>query len=101
MEAENLKDKLTNLQENKSDLTSHLERVLQKKTDEAHELQERLMALNKLRREEQKAFKKREDALELEFKTMENNLSAEIKLAGIYLVDLQNLYPIIFYTITL
>ncbi|XP_058801995.1 golgin subfamily A member 4-like [Phymastichus coffea] len=82
VEAESLKEKLAQLEENKADLTSHLERVLQKKVEEAQELQERLTALEKLRKEEQQAFDKREQTLEQEFKTMEKNLSAEIKLAA-------------------
>lgn len=81
-EAENLKERLNQLEENKADLTSHLQRVLQKKTEEAQELHERLIALEKLRKEEQQAFKKKEEGMEHEYRTMENNLTAEIKLAG-------------------
>lgn len=81
-EAESLKEKLNRLEENKADLTAHLQRVLLKKTEEAEELQERLMALGNLHKEEQQAFKKKEESMEHEYKTMENNLSAEIKLAG-------------------
>ena len=70
------------LEENKADLTSHLQQILQRKTEESQELQERLIALEKLRKDEQKAFKIKEDSLEQEFKLMENNLNAEITLAG-------------------
>ncbi|KAL7296629.1 hypothetical protein TKK_0010049 [Trichogramma kaykai] len=82
LEAEKLKDKLLQLEENKADLTSHLQRILQRKVEEAEELQERLLALEKLRKDEQKANKMKIERMEQEFKTMENNLSAEIKLAA-------------------
>ncbi|KAJ8672928.1 hypothetical protein QAD02_004194 [Eretmocerus hayati] len=80
--AEKLKEQLVELEENKADLTTHLQRVLQKKTEEAQELQERLAALEKLHKEEEIAFKKKEELMEQEYKTMENNLTAEIKLAA-------------------
>ncbi|XP_008216163.1 golgin subfamily A member 6-like protein 22 [Nasonia vitripennis] len=81
-EAETLKERLNQLEENKADLTAHLQRVLRKKTEEAEELEERLVALEKVRKEEEEAFKKKEESMEHEYKTMENNLTAEIKLAA-------------------
>ncbi|XP_014204025.1 cilia- and flagella-associated protein 157-like [Copidosoma floridanum] len=81
-EAERLKDQLRQLEESKADLTTYLEEVLQKRSQEAQELQERVKALEKLRKEKEQEYKKRENSLEMEFKLMEKNLTAEIKLAA-------------------
>ncbi|XP_011500968.1 PREDICTED: spindle pole body component 110 [Ceratosolen solmsi marchali] len=79
---ESIEKKLKELEENKADLTSHLQQVLQKKTEEAQELHERLISLDKIHNEEQQHFKKKEELLENEFQTMEHNLIAEVKLAA-------------------
>lgn len=83
-EAEKLAEKLASLEENKADLTSHLQSVLDKKIQESEELQERLKALEKRRQSEEAAARRKEVKMENEFKLMENNLTAELKLAGIF-----------------
>lgn len=83
-EVEVLKQEVRQLEEDRADVVAHLELVLRQKVEEANELSERLAALEELRKEEQTAFKKREAALELEYRNMENTLSAEVKLAGNY-----------------
>lgn len=50
--------------------------------EESKELSERLSVLEELRKDELAAYKKKEEAMENEYRTMENNLSAEVKLAG-------------------
>ncbi|XP_048516109.1 cilia- and flagella-associated protein 157 isoform X1 [Athalia rosae] len=77
-----LKQEVRQLEEDRADVVAHLELVLRQKIEEANELSERLAALEELRKEEQIAFKKREAALEMEYRNMENTLSAEIKLAA-------------------
>ncbi|XP_068991095.1 cilia- and flagella-associated protein 157 [Neodiprion pinetum] len=81
-EIEVLKQEVRQLEEDRADVVAHLELVLRQKVEEANELSERLAALEELRKEEQAAFKKREAALELEYRNMENTLSAEVKLAA-------------------
>ena len=81
-EAESLKVKLTELEDDRSDVVAHLKRVLQQKIEESRELSDRLLALEELRKEQQAAFKKKEESMKLEYHTMETNLSAEVKLAG-------------------
>lgn len=63
-------------------MTSHLQSVLDKKTQESDELLERLKALERQRKSEEAAAKKKELKMENDFKVMENNLTAELKLAG-------------------
>lgn len=88
-EIEVLKHEVRQLEEDRADVVAHLELVLRQKVEEANELSERLAALEELRKEEQTAFKKREAALELEYRNMENTLSAEVKLAGNYLKSIR------------
>lgn len=59
-----------------------MKRSLENRIEESKELSERVAVLEELRKDELAAFKKKEDAMQLEYKTMENNLSAEVKLAG-------------------
>lgn len=61
---------------------AHLKRDLEGKIEEARELNERLLALEELRKQEQVEYKKREGAMEQEYRTMENTLSAEVKLGA-------------------
>ncbi|KAK2587377.1 hypothetical protein KPH14_003094 [Odynerus spinipes] len=77
-----IKEQLTKLEEDRSDIVAYLKRNLEEKIEEARELHERLSALEKLRKEELASFKKKEKEMELEYRTMENNLSAEVKLAA-------------------
>ena len=64
---------------------AHLKRDLEGRIEETRELNERLLAMKELRKQEQAEYKKKENAMEQEYRTMENNLSAEVKLAGIKL----------------
>lgn len=61
---------------------AHLKRDLEGKIEEANELNERLLALEELRKQEQAEYKKKENAMEQEYCTMESTLSAEVKLAS-------------------
>lgn len=70
------------LKEDRSDVVAHLKRNLGEKTEESRELSERLLALEELRKQEQVEYKTKENGMELEYRTMESNLSAEVKLAG-------------------
>lgn len=77
-----LTKKFEQLKEDRSDVVAHLKRNLEGKIEESRELSERLLALEELRKQEQAEYKKKESAMELEYRTMESNLSAEVKLAG-------------------
>lgn len=81
-EVDVLKTKLKELEDDRSDVVAHLKRILQQRTEEARELSDRLLAMEELRKDEQISFKKKEDAMQFEYNTMETNLSAEVKLAG-------------------
>lgn len=61
---------------------AHLKRDLEGKIEEANELNERLLALEELRKQEQAEYKKKENTMEQEYCTMESTLSAEVKLAS-------------------
>lgn len=74
--------KFEQLKEDRSDIVAHLKRDLEGKIEEARELNERLLALEELRKQEQAECKKKESTMEQEYRTMESNLSAEVKLAG-------------------
>lgn len=81
-EAIHIKEKFQQLEEDRSDIIAYLKRSLENRIEESKELSERVAVLEELRKDELAAFKKKEDAMQLEYKTMENNLSAEVKLAG-------------------
>lgn len=81
-EVEVLTKKFEQLKEDRSDVVAHLKRNLESKIEEARELSERLLAMEELRKQEQAENRKKESAMELEYRTMESNLSAEVKLAG-------------------
>lgn len=74
--------KFEQLQEDRSDIVAHLKRDLEGRIEEARELHERLLALEELRKQEQAEYKKKESAMDQEYRTMESNLTAEVKLAG-------------------
>lgn len=78
----NLTKKYEQLKEDRSDVVAHLKRDLEGKIEEARELNERLLALEEQRKQEQAEYKKKESVMEQEYRTMESNLSAEVKLAG-------------------
>ena len=78
-----MKEKYNQLEEDRADVVAYLKRLLNERTVEAKELSNKLLALDELRKEEQQAFKKKQEAMEQEFRIMESNLNAEVKLAGI------------------
>jgi len=61
---------------------AHLKRDLEDKTEEIHELSERLIAMEELRKVELVEYKKKEKTMNFEYRTMESNLSTELKLTG-------------------
>ncbi|XP_047350692.1 basal body-orientation factor 1 isoform X1 [Vespa velutina] len=81
-EVKTIKQQFTKLEEDRSDIVAYLKRNLTEKIEEARELNERISALEELRKNELASFKKKEAAMELEYRTMESNLSAEVKLAA-------------------
>lgn len=81
-----LNKKFEQLEEDRSDVVAHLKRNLEEKVEEARELNERLLALEELKKQEQAEYKKKESAMQLEYRTMENTLNAEVKLSGIGIV---------------
>ncbi|RLU19212.1 hypothetical protein DMN91_007769 [Ooceraea biroi] len=81
-EVKALNQKFEQLQEDRSDIVAHLKRNLEEKIEEARELNERLLALEELRKQEQAECKKKESEMEFEYRTMESNLSAEVKLTA-------------------
>ncbi|KYQ57480.1 hypothetical protein ALC60_03441 [Trachymyrmex zeteki] len=82
IEVKNLTKKYEHLKEDRSDIVAHLKRNLEGRIEEARELNERLSAMEELRKQEQAEYKKKENAMEQEYRTMESNLSAEVKLAA-------------------
>lgn len=81
-QVKNITKQFEQLKEDRSDIVAYLKQNLEEKIGEAQELNERLLALEELRKQEQAEYKKKESAMELEYRNMENNLSAEVKLAG-------------------
>lgn len=80
--------KFDQLQEDRSDVVAHLKRNLEEKMEEARELNERLSALEELRKQELAECKEKEKEMELEYRTMENTLTAEVKLTGNYVANI-------------
>ncbi|CAD1475234.1 unnamed protein product [Heterotrigona itama] len=76
------KEKFRQLEEDRSDVIAHLKRSLDEKIEESKELSKRLTALEELRKDELAAYKKKEETMENEYRMMENNLSAEVKLVA-------------------
>nr|XP_003707522.1 PREDICTED: cingulin [Megachile rotundata]XP_012150455.1 PREDICTED: cingulin [Megachile rotundata] len=81
-QAEIAKEKLRQLEEDRADVIAYLKRNLEEKGLETKEHNERLSILEELRKEELEAYKKKEDAMEMEYRLMESNLSAEVKLTA-------------------
>ncbi|CAK9803182.1 Cilia- and flagella-associated protein 157 [Anthophora quadrimaculata] len=81
-ETDLVKQKYRQLEEDRSDVIAYLKRNLDEKVEESKELSERLAALEELRKEELAIYKKKEEAMDLEYRTMVNNLTAEVKLAA-------------------
>lgn len=82
VEAKLANEKFRQVEEDRSDVIAYLKRNLEEKVEESKELSERLSALEELQKDERAAIKKKEEAMEFEYRTMENNLSAEVRLAG-------------------
>ncbi|KAG8230993.1 hypothetical protein J437_LFUL003951, partial [Ladona fulva] len=68
------------MDEDRADVISYLNRVVQEKSDEIAELQERVEGLQKARQQESEAFEKRIVVLEHEAKVTQEQLTSEIKL---------------------
>lgn len=83
-EVETLKNKLSQLEDDRSDVIAHLKRILHQKTEEARELSERLLAMEELRKEEQNEFKLKENTMLQDYHNMETTLNAEVKLVGTF-----------------
>ncbi|XP_011630565.1 structural maintenance of chromosomes protein 6 [Pogonomyrmex barbatus] len=81
IEMKNLTKQYEQMKEDRSDIVAYLKWDLENKMEETRELQEHLTAMQELRKQEQAEYKKKENAMELEYRTMESNLSAEVKLA--------------------
>ncbi|XP_008557677.2 cilia- and flagella-associated protein 157 [Microplitis demolitor] len=81
-EVETLKNKLSQLEDDRSDVIAHLKRILHQKTEEARELSERLLAMEELRKEEQNEFKLKENTMLQDYHNMETTLNAEVKLVA-------------------
>ncbi|XP_011305409.1 myosin-11 [Fopius arisanus] len=81
-ELDSLKAQLTRLEDDRSDVVAHLKRILQQKTEEAKELGERLLAMEELRKDEKLVFKNKEESMLQEYRNMETNLNAEVKLVS-------------------
>lgn len=84
-EVKTIRKQFTKLEEDRSDIVAYLKRNLTEKIEETRELNERISALEELRRKELTMFKKKEAAMEFEYHSMETNLTAEVKLTGRYI----------------
>ncbi|KAF7398574.1 hypothetical protein HZH66_006471 [Vespula vulgaris] len=81
-EVKTIRKQFTKLEEDRSDIVAYLKRNLTEKIEETRELNERISALEELRRKELTMFKKKEAAMEFEYHSMETNLTAEVKLTA-------------------
>ncbi|KAL1460868.1 hypothetical protein WDU94_012807 [Cyamophila willieti] len=75
-----LRQRYEQLDEDRADIIAHLTRLLDEKTRECEELQDRLEALEKLRDQDHEDFSGKISSMEQEYNTMHNRLQAEIKL---------------------
>ncbi|XP_043669583.1 centrosomal protein of 63 kDa [Vespula pensylvanica] len=81
-EVKTIRKQFTKLEEDRSDIVAYLKRNLTEKIEETRELNERISALEELRKKELTMFKKKEAAMEFEYHSMETNLNAEVKLTA-------------------
>ncbi|CRK94409.1 CLUMA_CG007916, isoform A [Clunio marinus] len=77
---EQLEATIKQMEENRKDVTSFLNRTLHEKVNTIQELENKLTELSKVRLNENENFKNRTAEWENKFKTMHDNLSSEIKL---------------------
>ncbi|XP_055904950.1 cilia- and flagella-associated protein 157 [Eupeodes corollae] len=77
---EDLTEKLRHLNEDRTDVTAHLDRTLVEKVETIHELDERLTELSKVRDSETLSFTEKIKEWETKYKSMHEQLTSEIKL---------------------
>uniref|UniRef100_A0A8D9E7D9 Cilia- and flagella-associated protein 157 n=1 Tax=Cacopsylla melanoneura TaxID=428564 RepID=A0A8D9E7D9_9HEMI len=83
-ENSDLRQRYEQLDEDRADIIAHLTRLLDEKTRECEELQDRLEALEKLRDQDHEDFSTKISSMEQEYNNMHNRLQAEIKLLSEY-----------------
>lgn len=77
---EELKQNVEKLDEDRNDIIIYLKRMLQEKSDEINELQERLTAVQESRTNEAEEFQRKTEEMQEEYRQMHEELHSEIKL---------------------
>ncbi|CAH1986328.1 unnamed protein product [Acanthoscelides obtectus] len=77
---EELKTENSKMDEDRNDIIIYLKRVLQEKTDEIAELEERIVALQETRQAEIAKYEEKIEEMGAEYKTMHEQLTSENKL---------------------
>ncbi|KAI5705913.1 hypothetical protein M8J76_009533 [Diaphorina citri] len=75
-----LRQRYEQLDEDRADIIAHLTRLLDEKTRECEELQDRLEALEKLREQDHEDFSAKISSMQQEYNIMHTKLQADIKL---------------------